>query len=112
MGGGGEGAGADGGGAIGHLTGIGPVSHGRSHRSSAVESGHGNSVTNVPATLVSAMAYPVSDTSQVDPTVASNGEVEPDAPTAVRGIELMFDEPSQVMLTSAVTLVSAAGAAT
>ena len=112
MGGGGEGAGADGGGAIGHLTGIGPVSHGRSHRSSAVESGHGNSVANVPATLVSAMAYPVSDTSQLDPTVASNGEVEPDVPTADKVIELMFDDPSQVMLTSAVTLVSTAGAAT
>ena len=104
--------GAEGGGAIGHLTGVGPSSHGRSHRSSVVESGHGNSVTNVPATLVSAIAYPVRDTSQLDPTVASNGEVEPDAPTAVRGIELMFDAPSQAMLTSAVTLVSTAGAST
>ena len=95
-----------------HSMGCGPASHGRSHRSSAVESGHGNSVTNVPETLVSAMVYPVSDTSQLDPTVASNGEVEPAAPTAKRGTELMFDEPSQAMLTSAVTLVSTAGAAT
>ena len=109
---GGDDKAADGGVTTGHLTGIGPLSHGLSHRSSAVESGQGNSVTNVPATLVSAIVYPVSDTSQLDPTMASNGEVEPDAPTAVRGIELVFDKPSQTMLTSAVTPVSTAGAAT
>ena len=52
----------------------------------------------------------MSDTRQSDLTVASNGDVEPDAPTANSGTALVDDEPlSQSILTCAVTLVPTAG---
>ena len=95
-----------------HSMGCGPASHGRSHRSNELESGHGNSVTKVPPTFESEMEKPMSETLQSEATVPSKGEVDPDAPTAESGKALVVEEPSQATLTSAVTLVSAAGAST
>ena len=67
---------------IEHITGCGPASHGRSHRSRWLESGHGNAVTNVPCVFVSEMEYHTSETSHDVPTVPTKGEVEPDPPSA------------------------------
>jgi hypothetical protein len=88
------------------------MSHGRSHLSSALESGHGNSVTKVPPTFVREIEYPVSDTSHSEPTVPTKGEVEPDEPAADRVTVSDNTEPSQAMLTAAVTVVPDAGAST
>ena len=92
------------------MTGLGSRSHGRSHRSSEAESGQGNTVSNVPPTFVSAMMKPLSDTRQSEPTVPSNGEVEPLA--ANKDSVLVVTEPPQFTLTWAVTFVPAAGAST
>ena len=95
-----------------HATGAGPMSHGRSHLSSALESGHGNSVTKVPPTFVREMEYPVRDTSHPELTVPTNGEVDPDVLAADRATVSNNTEPAQAMLTAAVTVVPAAGAST
>jgi hypothetical protein len=111
-GGGRGGGGGTGRGAIKQTTGPGPMSHGRSHLSNALESGHGNSVRNEPPTFVREMEYPTSDTSHPDPTVPSKGEVEPDDPAADKATTSDNTAPSQAMLTAAVTVVSVAGAST
>ena len=94
------------------VTALGPASHGRSHRSSAAESGQGNTPENVPATLVSATEKPVSETWQSERTVPSKGAAEPDTPTADSGTVLFANVPSQSTVTCAVTVVPAAGAST
>ena len=66
----------------------------------------------MPPTFVREMEYPVSDTSHSEPTVPSKGEVEPDAQPQTEPPCSDDDEPSQAMLTSAVTVVPAAGAST
>ena len=58
------------------------------------------------------MEYPVRDTSHSEPTVPTKGEVEPDVPAADRATVSDDTEPSQAMLTAAVTVVPAAGAST
>ena len=49
----------------GHAMGDGAGSHGLSQRSSPIESGHGNPVTNIPATVWRATENPRNDTGQV-----------------------------------------------
>ena len=88
------------------------MSHGRSHLSITLESGHGKSVTKVPPTFVREMEYPISDTSHSELIVPTKGEVEPADPTVNRVIVSDDIEPSQAMLTPAVTVVSDAGAST
>ena len=75
-------------------------------------SGHGNSVTKVPKTLVRDIEYPINDTSQSELTVPTKGEVEPDDPAADRVTVSNDTEPAQAMLTAAVTVVFSAGAST
>jgi hypothetical protein len=67
--------------------------------------------------LVREMEYPVSDTSHSEPTVPSNGEVETngevdEVPAADKVTVSDDTEPSQLMLTAAVTVVPDAGAST
>jgi hypothetical protein len=88
------------------------MSHGRSHLSSARESGHGNSVTKVPPTVAITIEYPVSSTSHSEPTVPTKGEVEPDVPAADRATISDDTESAQAMRTTAVTVVPAVGAFT
>ena len=58
------------------------------------------------------MEYPVSDTTHSEAIVPTNGEVESDDPAANRVIVSDDLEPSQAMLTAAVTVVPDAGAST
>ena len=95
---------------IEHATGCGPVSHGRSHLSRWLESGHGNSVKKVPSTFVSESEYPTSEMAHGDPTVPTKGEEEPPAADSVTVSNAV--EPLHDTLTCAVTLVPEAGAAT
>ena len=88
------------------------MSHGRSHLSSALESGQGNSVKKVPLTLVREMEYPVSDTTHPEPKVPTKGEVEPDNPAADKATISEKTLPSQATLSKAVTVMPAAGAST
>ena len=82
-----------------------------SHRSYAVEGGHGKAVVKVPPVLVSATEKPPSVTAHVDATVASNGDVgtpssEPDAESATSAVE---SAPSQSDVTLASTTVLSDG---
>ena len=70
-------------------------------------------MTNDPPTLVTLMEKPVRETSQADATVASNGEVDPEAPTASSEMLLVVGaEVPQSMDTSAKMDVPAEGAST
>ena len=94
------------------MTGSGPTSVGRSHLSSELESGHGNSVMKVPPTFVREIEYPVSDTTHEELTAPSKGEVEPDEPDADKVTVSDDVAPSQAIPTTAVTVVPDAGAST
>ena len=65
-----------------------------------------------PSTSATVIEKPVSQIWQVELTVASNGDVVPDPPTAAREIVLLVGVSPQSILTVAVTVVPADGAST
>lgn len=98
----------------GQVTDAGPGSHGLSHLSNETESGQGNCVSKIPPTFVRDTLKPCSETwqSASEPNAPSNGEVEPDTPTADSCKCFVVDELAQTTPTCAVTVVPMAGAST